>query len=145
MLFVEYLNDNSIIHPFKSFSMRRINLLSGTFWSLIFILSCTPKKSNSPVVHFIYPNVNTVHDLKKDLNVEIDVSDDFMIMEYRFWLESENGWEYYSEKKKVNKESYKVLYKFDLSESISSDFSVHIEVIDNDDNRTYKHVDVSIQ
>ena len=125
--------------------MRRINLLSGIFWCLIFMLSCTSTKSDSPVVHFIYPNVNTVHDLSKDLDIEIDISDDFMIKEYRFWLESGNGWEYYSEKKKLNKESYKILYKFDLSESISSDFSIHLEATDNDGNKTHEHIDVIIQ
>lgn len=125
--------------------MRRIYLLSGIFWCLIFTLSCTPKKSNSPVVHFIYPNVNTIHDLNTDLNIEIDISDDFMIMEYRFWLESGNGWEYFSEKRKINKDSHKVLYKFDLSESINSDFSIHIEAIDNDDNRTHEQMVVTIK
>jgi hypothetical protein len=125
--------------------MRRINLLSGIFWCLIFTLSCTSKKSDSPVVHFVYPHVNTIHDLNEDLNIEIDISDDFMIMEYRFWLESGNGWEYYSEKKKVNKNNHKILYKFDLSESISSDFSIHLEAKDNDDNTTRKQINVTIQ
>ena len=125
--------------------MRRINLLLGIFWYLIFTLACTAKKSNSPVVHFISPTVDTVHDLNKDLNIEIDISDDFMIKEYRFWLESGNGWEYYSEKEKVNKDRHKVLYKFDLSESISSNFSIHIEVVDNDDNRTHEEITVIVQ
>lgn len=125
--------------------MRRINLLSGILWCLILILSCTTKKSEAPVVHFISPNVNTVHNLNYDLNIEIDISDDFMIKEYKFWLESGSGWEYYSEKEKVNKENYKLLYKFDLSESVDSDFSIHLEVIDNDENKTHEQMSVAVQ
>jgi len=109
------------------------------------MLSCTTKKSDAPVVHFIYPTVNTVHDLYRDLNIEIDLSDDFMILEYRFWLESGNGWEYFSEKKVVKSSNYKVLYQFDLSESISSEFSIHIEALDNDDNRTHEKIVIEVK
>lgn len=125
--------------------MRRIDLLSGIFGCLFLLISCTSEKSDFPVVHFITPNVNTVYDFANDLDIEIDISDDSMITEYRFWLESNNGWEYFFEKKKVNKDNYKILYKFDLTLNINSDFSVHLEVIDDDGNRTHEKIDIIVE
>lgn len=123
--------------------MRRINLLSGAFWCLIFTFSCTSQDSNSPEVHFINPELNTVHDLSFDLDIEIDVSDDQMVMEYKFWLESDTGLEYFLEKKKVNKTNHKILYRFDLSNNLKEDFSIHLEVEDNDGNKTYKSIKIT--
>lgn len=125
--------------------MRRIDLLSGAFWCLIFTLSCTSQNSNSPEVHFINPELNTIHDLKTDLDIEIDISDDLMIMEYKFWLVSGSGFEYFFEEKKVNKNNYKILYNFDLSDNVKGNFSIRVEVIDNDGNKTNRKMNVSIQ
>lgn len=134
-----------VITPFKNcFTMRRIYLRSGIFWCLVFLMSCTSKKSEFPVVQFISPNVNSVHDLTHDLIIEIDISDDSMIMEYRFWLESNNGWEYFAENRKVNADHYKILYKFDISQNIETDFTVHLEAEDDDGNMTHEKVDVVI-
>ncbi len=118
--------------------MRRINLLSGIIGCLIFILSCTSRNLNPPEVHFINPELNTFHDLKNDLNIEIDILDDQLVMEYKFWLESDSGFEYFLEEKKINKSSHKILYQFDLSNNINGDFSIHVEVKDNDGNKTYE-------
>lgn len=123
--------------------MRRINLLSGIFWCLIFTISCTSKNSSSPEVIFVNPSLNALHDLTHDLEVEIDISDDFMVKEFKFWLESESGFEYFAEEKKVNKDRYKILYRFDLSSNIKEDFSIHLEVKDNDGNKTYKSLKIS--
>ena len=132
-----------VIHPFKCFTMRRINLLSGILWCLIFTLSCTSENSHSPEVNFINPELNSYHDLTHELEIEIDISDDFMIMEYKFWLESSSGFEIFSEEKKVNKDNYKILYRFDLSHNIKEYFSIHLEVKDNDGNKTYKSMKIS--
>lgn len=123
--------------------MRRINLLSGTFWCLIFFLSCTSQNSNSPKVHFINPEVSTFHDLSTNLLIEIDISDDELVKEYKFWLESETGFDYFYEKKKINKSNHKILYNFDLSTNINSNFSIHLEVKDNDGNKTHKELEIS--
>jgi len=123
--------------------MRRINLLSGIFWCLIFLLSCTSQNSNSPKIHFVIPAVNTFFDFTQDLIIEIDISDEDLVMEYNFWLESDSGWEYFSERKKVNKNNHKILYRFDLSNNAKSDFSIHLEVVDNDGNKTYEKLKVS--
>lgn len=125
--------------------MRRICLLSGVLGCLVFLLSCTTKKSNFPVVHFISPNVDEVYDLSNDLDIEIDLYDDSMIKEYRFWLESSNGWEYFAENRKVNSENYKILYKFDISQNITAKFSIHIEAQDDDGNVTHEKMDVLIE
>ena len=143
MLFRRLLNDTSYTPFLNCFTMRRINLLSGIFWCLIFSLSCTRQDSNPPVVHFISPELNSFHDLKTDLIVEIDISDDKMIVEYQFWLESDSGFKYFYDKKIVNRHSHKVLYKIDLSENISSDISMHVEVIDNDGNKTHDSIKIS--
>lgn len=123
--------------------MRRINLLSGIFWCLIFTLSCASNNSDSPEVIIVNPALNSLHDLTHDLDIEIDISDDLMIKEYKFWLESESGFEIFSEVKKVNKTNYKILYKFDLSRNIKEYFSIHLEVTDSDGNRTYKSLKIS--
>ena len=123
--------------------MRRINLLSGIFWCLILLLSCNTENSKSPKVHFVNPEVNSLYDFTTDLVIEIDITDDELIMEYNFWLESDSGWEYFSEKKKVNQDHYKILYRFDLSHNAKSDFSIHLEVVDNDGNKTHEKVNVS--
>ena len=139
------MNDTSYT-PFKNcFTMRRICLLSGVLGCLVFLLSCTSKKSDFPVVHFISPNVDAVHDLSNDLDIEIDISDDSMIKEYRFWLESSNGWEYFAENREVNSDNYKILYKFDISQNITAKFSIHIEAQDDDGNVTHEEMDVLIE
>ncbi len=123
--------------------MRRINLLSGIFWCLIFTISCTSQKSNSPEVHFVNPELHTLHDLKKDLDIEIDISDDFMVRDYKFWMETNSGFEYFLDTKTVNQSNYKILYKFKLTSNIQGDFSIHLEVNDNDGNQTYKTMNIS--
>jgi len=125
------------------FTMRRINLLSGALWCLIFTISCTSQGINPPEVQIINPKLNTVHDLASDLDIEIDVSDDQMVMEYKFWLESDTGFEYFLEKKKVNKDHYKILYSFDLSDNLKEDFTIHLRVEDNHGNQTYRSVKVT--
>lgn len=125
--------------------MRRNNLLSGIFWCLIFTLSCTSKSSNSPEVHFINPELNTLHDHNLDLDIEIDVSDDIMIKEYNFWMETDSGFEYFRDYKKVNKSNHKILYTFNLSKNVSGKFSIHLEVSDEDNNKTYKSMAIEIQ
>lgn len=125
--------------------MRRIDLLSGIFGCLIFLLSCSTSSSEMPSIHFISPQVDFIHDLNTDLEVEIEIIDDFMIAEYRFWLESASGLEYFAEQKeKINQSDYKLFYRFDLSNNISNDFSIHIEVIDSDGNKSHKEVEVSV-
>jgi len=123
--------------------MRRIDLPSGIFWCLIFILSCSSPHSESPEVHFINPELNTYHDLNSDLRVEIDISDDHMVKEYEFWMESESGFEYFLDNKAVNRSEYKILYRFDLSKNISGDFSIHLKVWDDEGNKTYKSMDIA--
>ena len=124
--------------------MRRISLLSGILWCLIFFLSCTSQKSDSPQVQFINPEVNTFHDLNNQLVVEADISDDVLVKEYKFWLESESGFEYFYEKKKINKPSHKILYNFDLHNNIMSNFSIHLEVKDDEGNKTHKEIKISV-
>lgn len=123
--------------------MRRIALLSGITWCLIFTLSCTSGNSHSPEVQFINPILHAQHDLKSDLIIEIDISDDEMIEEYTFWLESDTGFDYFRDKKVVQKSNYKIVYRFNLWNDFQSDFTIHLEVEDNDGNRTYKSQHIS--
>lgn len=123
--------------------MRKICPRSGIFWCLILILSCTSKHSISPHIDFVNPELNSLHDLRTDLEVEIDISDDMMILEYKFWLESESGFEFFYEKKEVNNSTHKILYRFDLSENINGDFSIRLEVKDDDGNKTERLLKVS--
>ena len=124
--------------------MRRIDPPSGIFWCLIFILSCASPNSNSPEVNFIAPKLNAHHDLNSDLKIEIDVSDDHMIKEYEFWMETQSGFEYFLDKKEVNRSQYTIQYRFNLSNNISGDFSIHLKVWDNEGNKTYKSMNVTI-
>ena len=123
--------------------MRRIHLLSGIFWCLILLHSCTTGNSISPEVEFISPTIHSSHDLESKLDVEIDISDDEMITEYTFWLESEHGHMYFKDQKDINKSFYKLKYQFDLSDDIVSDFSIHMEVKDNEGNKTSKSLDIT--
>ena len=116
--------------------MRRHNLLSGIFWCLILMISCTSGGFESPEVHFVSPTLNASHDLDQDLNIEIDISDDEMIMEYSFWIESDSGFSYFRDQRNINKSHYKLMYTIDLSGSVSEDFSICMEVRDNDGNKT---------
>ncbi|MEM9548555.1 MAG: hypothetical protein AAGA77_21395 [Bacteroidota bacterium] len=125
--------------------MRRIDLPSGILWCLIFMISCSSPDSNSPEVSFIDPKLNAHHDLNTDLKIEIDISDDQMVKEYEFWMETHSGFEYFLDKKDVNQPQYKIQYRFNLSNNINGDFSIHLNVWDDDGNKTYESLEVSIR
>lgn len=125
--------------------MRRIDLLTGIVGCLFFLLSCTSQNFNSPIVQFITPTVDSVHDLSNELDIEIDLSDDSMLMKYKFWMESESGWEYFSEEKNINKTTHVVRYRFDLSNDLSTSFSLHIEAEDYDGNVTHEQLKVNVE
>ena len=124
--------------------MRRIHPLAGILCCLFSLLCCTPRQSDAPTVQFITPTVNSVHDLSSELEIEIDIFDDSMIEKYRFWLESDHGWEYYTDEKTVQKHTYKVHYTFDILSDITNNFSIHLEAKDDDGNVTHEKVDVDI-
>ncbi|MDF1699277.1 MAG: hypothetical protein P1U56_25705 [Saprospiraceae bacterium] len=124
---------------------RRIDLLSGILGCLILLLSCDSQSSESPFIQFISPEINSIHDLTTELDVEIDIKDDFMIMEYRFWLVSDSGLEYFTDsKQKINQSNYTIHYVFDLSTNIDNDFTIHLEAIDNDGNKAHEKLKVSV-
>ena len=123
--------------------MRRIDLLSGILWCLLLVSSCTSGISVSPEVLFINPSLDSHHNLELDLDVEIDISDDKMIMEYKFWLESENGLAFFIDEKKLDKSHYKLMYSFDLSGHNPGDFTIHMDVKDYDGNKTSKYIDIT--
>ena len=125
--------------------MRRNTLLSGVFGCLIFLLSCSTSSSEQPSIHFISPKVDFTHDLSTELEVEINIIDDYLIEEYRFWLQSASGLEYFSEhKKKIYQSDYTLKYRFDLSTNISNNFTIHLEVLDNDGNKVHKQLEVAV-
>jgi len=123
--------------------MRRIDLLSGITWCLIFTLSCSSGNSHAPEVHFVHPKLHAQHDLKSDLIIEIDISDDQLVERYTMWLESDAGFDYFRDNKVVQKPNYKIVYRFNLWNNLQTDFSICLEVEDNDGNLTYKSHHIS--
>ena len=125
--------------------MRRINLLSGVCGCLIFLLSCSTSSTELPLIKFISPEVDTIHDLTTELEVEIDIFDDIMIEDYTFWLQSASGLEYYSEyKDNIKQSDFTLKYRFDLSKNINNDFTIHLKVSDNDGNTVHKQLKVTV-
>ena len=118
--------------------MRRNCLLSSTIliWCLTLFISCNKATSDPPEIRFILPLTTTVLGANHLLQVEIDIWDDILIEEYEFELQSGSGFELYHEDLRINKESHKIEYQFDLSGNTATAYIISIKVKDSDGNKS---------
>ena len=123
----------------------RINYLKSgiLFGCLIIFSSCNQNSTALPKVTFITPVMGQEIDPSKQLIIEADLSDDFLIDRYDIWLSSESGLELFHENLFVNSDTYTLKYTLDLSStSYDHTCNIKITVVDSDGNKTSKKIQI---